>query len=375
MAPNLVDLQSSLPRSISLLRYAPHRPSFDWQNFDPSKVTSADDLPPYLIMGELDQSSFQKSPKGWEAIWRGYEQETDFTVCYAKDSSQWQISQRWKGNDGGAAYYSTRTPLSKVIGQALYLTFPKNWDAEAKQGFESDYQMTWVEQPEGSYSFCGIPDGSLRTIMFPVSVSDLESFQNWVQKSVKNNPPNYPVLVSAKLIFQAVNYHEGHAPDWTRDEGFVFHQSLSETGLMPMGFPVRETSKDGSAAWTLRRESYFILIGVPFVAVDDFLKRLVGENSPVRNSSHPHLRFERQPLIIPAGFEYQTQSASFWDRDRTTRIFLQFSKPDEEVDIPDEINLIANEHRTLEYLRQAQSISQTVIETIDGLIKAASKEK
>jgi hypothetical protein len=54
---------------------------------------------------------------------------------------------------------------------------------------------------------------------------------------------------------------------------------------------------------------------------------------------------------------------------------LQFSKPDEEVDIPDEINLIENEQRTLEYLRQAQSISQTVIETIDGLIKAASKEK
>lgn len=375
MAQNLVDLQSSLPRLISLLRYAPNRRPFDWAGFEPSKVTSADDLPPYLIMGALDRSSFQKSPQGWEAIWRGHEKDTDFTVRYKRDESQWQISQRWKGNDGGEAFYSTRTPLIKVIGQALYLTFPKNWDENAKQIFEENFQMTWVEQPEGSYSFCGIPDGSLRTIMFPVAVSDLESFQRWVQKSVQNNPPNYPVLVSARLIFQAVNYHEGHAPDWTRDEGFVFHQSISETGLMPMGFPVRETSKDGSAAWTLRRETYFILIGVPFMAVDDFLKRLVGENSPVRKSSNPHLRFERRPIVFPAGFEYQTQSASFWDRDRTTRIFLQFSKPNEEIDVPDESNFLANEQRTPEFLREAKFISQTVIQTIDGLIKAASKEK
>lgn len=373
MAQNLIDLQSSLPRSISLLRYAPNRRSFNWENFDPSRVTSPDELPPYLIMGALDRSSFQKSPQGWEAIWRGSEEETYFTVCYKKYDSQWQISQRWKGNDGGGAYYSTRTPLIKVIGQALYHTFPKNWDENAKQIFEEIFQITWVEQPEGSSSFCGIPDGSFRTIMFPVSVSELESFQRWVQNSVHNNPPNYPVLVSARLKFQVINYHEGHAPDWTRDEGFVFHQSLSETGLIPIGFPVREAAKDGSAAWTLRRETYFILIEVPFVAMNDFLQRLVGENSPVRKSSHPHLRFERRPIVFPAGFEYQTQSASFWDQGRTTRIFLQFSKPGEEVNISDTVTLIANEQRTPEYLREAQSISQTVFQTIDGLIKLKSK--
>lgn len=373
MTRSLLDHQSELPRSISLFRYAPERIRFPWRDWDPATVRSAGDLPQYLILGDLDPGSFDRSTNGWSARWQGTEDDTHFDVVYKAKDQRWEIRQTWRGLDGGFSNYSTRVPLDKVIGQAVLTEFPRNWDDAAKSHIESGYQVTVVEQPENAYTFCGIPDGAFRTIIFPIAVRNLRPVRQWIQDLVEESPPAYPISVEAKLVVQALNYLEGKAPAWTTKEAVAFHQSVAETGLAPHGFPVREVAKDGSAAWTLRREIYFMFIGLPFAGLTDFLNRMSTENGPIRVSTDPDLRFELRPVLGPAAFEMQTESMALWDRGRTTRSFLQLAPLGETQTVPNVEQVIEAERNAPAALAKVEAISSDVVAAIEQIFQQVIK--
>ena len=373
MTRSLLDRQSELPRSLPLFRYAPERARFSWRDWDPALVRSANDLPQYLILGDLDASTFQRAAGGWSARWQGTEDDTHFEVTCKADAGRWEIRQTWCGLDGGFSVYPTRMPLDKVIAQALYMQFPRNWDSAAKSRIESEYQMTVIEQPENAYTFCGIPDGAFRTIVFPIAVRNLRPVRQWIQEIVEESPPTYPITVDAKLVFQALNYLEGKAPDWTTQEAVAFNQSVIETGLAPHGFPVREVANDGSAAWTLRRETYFLFIGLPFAGLTDFLGRMVTDNGPIRAASDPDLRFELRPAVVPAAFEMQTESVALWDQPRTTRSFLQLARPGKAKMVPTVEQVIEAERNAQATLAKVEAISGDVVAAIEQIFQRVTK--
>lgn len=373
MTRSLLDRQSELPRSLPLFRYAPERARFSWRDWDPALVRSANDLPQYLILGDLDASTFERAAGGWSARWQGTEDDTHFDVAYKADAGRWEIRQTWCGLDGGFCVYPTRMPLDKVIAQALYMQFPRNWDSAAKSRLESEYQITYVEQPENAYTFCGIPDGAFRTIVFPIAVRNLRPVRQWIQQIVEESPLTYPIAVEAKLVFQALNYLEGKAPDWTTQEAVVFNQSVIEAGLAPHGFPVREVANDGSAAWTLRREIYFLFIGLPFAGLTDFLGRMVTDDGPIRAASDPDLRFELRPVVIPAAFELQTESVALWDQPRTTRSFVQLARPGEARTAPTIEQVIEAERNAPGTLANVEAISSDVVAAIEQIFQRVTK--
>ena len=95
MTHSLLERQSELPRSVPLFRYAPERVRFSWKDWDPSIARSGTDLPQYLILGDLDPSTFEQSASGWSARWQGTEHDTHFEVAYQADASRWEIRQTW----------------------------------------------------------------------------------------------------------------------------------------------------------------------------------------------------------------------------------------------------------------------------------------
>lgn len=373
MTSSLLDRQAELPRSVPLFRFAPERGHFSWRDWDPSLVRSAEDIPQYLILGDLDPSTFEQSSEGWSARWQGAEEDTHFDVAYKAETGQWEIRQTWCDLDGGLSVYPARMPLDKMIGQALYMQFPRNWDAAAKSQLESAYQITVVEQPENAYTFCGIPDGAFRTIIFPVAVRNLRPVQQWVQEVVEQSPLTYPISIDAKLVLQALNYLEGKAPEWTAQEAVAFNQSVIETGLAPHGFPVREVANDGSAAWTLRREIYFLFIGLPFAGLTDFLNRMATVNGPIRTTSDPDLRFELRPIVVPAAFDLQTESVAFWDKARTTRSFLQFASTEQDKSVPSVEQVIDAERTAPATLAKIEAISSGVVMEIEQIFQRVTK--
>lgn len=373
MTRSLLDRQAELPRSVPLFRYNPDRVHFSWQHWAPALVRSAEDLPHYLILGDLDLSTFQLSTSGWSARWQGTEDDTHFDVAYKADAQRWEICQAWCGLDGGFSTYPARMPLDKLIGQTLYMQFPRDWDREAKSQLESKYQITVVEQPESAYNFCGIPDGAFRTIVFPIAVRNLRPVRQWIRDIVDESPLRYPITVEAKLIFQALNYLEGKTPEWTSQEAVAFNQSVVETGLAPQGIPVREEANDGSAAWTLRREIYFLFIGLPFAGLTDFLIRMASANGPIRAAVDPDLRFELRPIVLPGGFEFQTKSLTLWDKSRTTRSFLKFASPGEANNLSIVEEVMTAEKLSEVTLEKVEAVSSDVVNSIEQIFKRVTE--
>ena len=367
-----LDQQSGLARSVPLFRYAPDRVRFTWKDWNPALVRCAADLPQYLILGVLDASTFQLSASGWSARWQGTEGTTHFDVEYQADAGRWEIRQAWCGLDGGLTSVRTHVPLDRVIGQGVYHEFPSTWDIEAKSQLEAAYQVTVIEQQQNAYGFCGIPDGAFRTIVFPIAVSNLRPVRQWIQDLVDESPLAYPVNIEAKTVFQAVNYLEGKAVDWTTQAAEVFHQSVLETGLSPQGFPVREVADDGSAAWTLRREIYFLFIGLPFAGLTDFFKRMASANGPIRTSADPALRFELRPIVIPAAFELQAESLTLFDKGRTTRSYLLFAKPGEAKVVPSVEDFLEDELRAQITLAKVEAISNGVVTELEQIFEQAT---
>ena len=373
MTRSLIDRQSELPRSVPLFRYAPDRVRFSWRDWDPALVRSGADLPQYLILGDLDPSTFEQSVGGWSARWQGTEHDTHLEVVYKGDSSRWEIRQTWCGLQGNFSLFPASMPLDKVIAQALYMQFPRNWDGAAKSQLESAYQVTVVEQPENAYMFCGIPDGAFRTIIFHVDARNLRPVRQWIQDIVEESPLAYPITVDAKLVFQAINYMEGKAPEWTAQQAVAFNQSVIETGLAPQGFPVREVANDGSAAWTLRREIYYLFIGLPFAGLTDFLRRMASANGPIRTVADLDFRFEFRPIVIPALFELHTESLVLWDKARTTRSFLQFASPGQDKTVPTVEQVIDAERTAPATLAQIESISGDVVTATEQIFQRVMK--
>ncbi len=365
--------QSDLPRSVPLFRFAPDRAPFSWQDLNPALVRSASDIPQYLILGDLDPSTFELSAAGWSARWQGNENDTHIDVSYKAETKQWHIRQTWCGLDGGFCIFPAAMPLDKVIAEGLNMQFPRNWDSAAKLHLESTYQITIVELPENAYAFFGIPDGAFRTIAFPIAVRNLRPVQQWIRDIVDESPLPYPITVEAKLVFQALNYLEGKAPAWTSQGAVAFNQSVAETGLAPKGLPVREEAADGSAAWTLRREIYFLFIGLPFAGLTDFLSRMVSSNGPIRTVADPDFRFELRPIVIPAGFELQTESLAVWDKARTTRSFLQFARSDQQKIVPAVESIFEAEKIATANLAKAEAISSDVVTAIEQIFQRVTK--
>jgi alkanesulfonate monooxygenase SsuD/methylene tetrahydromethanopterin reductase-like flavin-dependent oxidoreductase (luciferase family) len=92
---------------------------------------------------------------------------------------------------------------------------------------------------------------------------------------------------------------------------------------------VREVASDGSAAWTVRREIYFLFIGLPFAGLTDFLKRMHSVNGPLRRTQDPDFRVELRPFVIPTALDAMADHLEFWDKARSTRSYLNF-KPEKD---------------------------------------------
>ncbi|MBM4062029.1 MAG: hypothetical protein FJ265_13175, partial [Planctomycetes bacterium] len=64
--------EAALAATIPLLHHVPARRPFPFESFAPANVRTADDLPPYLLLGALDPKSFAITPAGWSAEYRGH---------------------------------------------------------------------------------------------------------------------------------------------------------------------------------------------------------------------------------------------------------------------------------------------------------------
>ena len=373
----IIQQQAEAPLSIHLLRYLPQRREFNWRTLDPAAIRSSGDLPPYLILGELDEASFKCSDEGWSARWQGTEPDTWFELAYEAAGQQWVAEDRWRGITGTITTYKTRIPLPVVIGQAMYGWFPENWDRAAKALLEASYQLQVIEPKKGAPSMCGIPDGPARTIAFPIAVSDLRGFRDHLRQCLERWQLPYPVTAEARLTYQGVCWHEGEAPGWadtTRPED-AFRQSVQDTGLVPFGYPRRNEEPDKPAAWTHTRELYFVYLTLPFAGLTDLLHRLASSQGPIRQADAPALRFEWRPMVLPAGLDHLTADLTLDDKPRTALVYLRFQPLAQWGKAVTVGKLVDAMHSADDDLARAEAISAGIVTHIERIVERMNNEE
>lgn len=320
MENSIDQLNAQLPKTIELGRYVPKRVEFSTNTFDPLAVRDPIDLPPYLILGNLDPASAHISEGEWSARWQGLTSDTYFQIRFKADNSRYEIAQSWKGVDGGFCFHSGRVPLQKVIAD-LYTEFPSEWDAKAKEVFEHQYQLTYIGHQRDFANFCGVPDGPFMTIAIPLHAQSLRTVFNAVNELVEKGHLPFSFTANACRVFQAVNYIQTGRASWATDPAEIFYRSISATGLIPTAAPNREEGPDGSAALTLRRHLYVVLVVVPFVGLSEMLHSLIRNEGVAGGPSNVGLGFDMQPFIFPFGLEVQAEHIAFVDHENSMRTF------------------------------------------------------
>lgn len=324
MFRSILDGDRGLPRSIPLFRHLPTRRPFPWRPWRPASVRSPEDLPPYLILGGLDPASFVHSPEGWSAVWRGAEPDTRLELSYRAAERVCEARRTWRGLGGGFARFPAGVPLDRAVLPWICAEFPDAWDRAAKDLLERDYQLTVCDAPREA-GFCGMPDGPFRLLAVPVAAGALRTLRDRLAGAAALARVPYPVSAEARLFVQAVSFVEGKASPARADPRLAFLRSLAETDTLPFGLPVREAAHDGSAAWTLRREIYVVLVAMPFAGLADFVARMATYGASVRRADDSPEGIEMQPFVMPVASASQIRRIVLWDRERTTRSLLQLA--------------------------------------------------
>jgi hypothetical protein len=326
-------------------------------------------------MGRLVKGSLKLTAEGWSASWQGCEADTHFSVKYDAEKNTYMINQSWCGAHAGVSYGRASVGLDKFILQTCYLRFPHAFDLKAKTELESKFQLTYFEDDNDLSCFSGIPDGALKTIAFPISIGNLRPLHKFISEVTAELKLPYPVSAYSRLLLEAINYVEGTAPDWTREPAEIAFRSFLQTGLVPLQAAVRETAKDGTSAWTVRRMVYVVFITVPMAGLRDLLEQLCSKDGPVRYRSSPELPGEMSPIVASAGFDVQTESISYWDQKRSTRSTLVFIGTDKNDKGPLAIMQAAEQDETAikSHILAAETYRKELQKRLDEAIKLAPR--
>ena len=322
------DLLSGLPPVIGLPRCLPERAAYTKTVL--GEVLVPDELPPYLLLGSLDRSTFRSGEAGWSARWIGQWPETVVEAKYDRAERGLTLRQVWRGIDGGYSCTANADDFGHAI-QLLYLRFPAAWDSAMGARLEASYRLKYVVQRADEVGFTGIPDGGFRTICVPVRMRELATLYQCFDDMRHDPRLTTPSSARAELRFSTVNYVVGKSPPWTQDPGRLFAATFDACGLLPLGLPQLEQAADGSSAWTVRRLLYLASIGVPFAGVEFVVERLAERGLIQRHhrDDPPASDIEFDAFVGSGAIELQGRSAAWMDAQGTRRVFYLLNAEEE----------------------------------------------
>ena len=351
------DLSKGLPLVIGLPRCLPIRPAY--RKTPLGEVLVPDELPPYLLLGSLERSTFQLSEAGWSARWIGDAPDTYVEARFERATRRLELKQVWRGIEGGTSY-TAGDDFGHAI-QLLYVPFPASWDFAMGARLEASYRLKYVPHRADEYGFTGIPDGGFKTICVPLPVRQLAELHQCFEEMSSDSRLATPASGRLELRFGTINYVVGQSPAWTQDPGQLFAATFDGCGLMPLGLPKLEHAKDGSSAWTVRRLIYLASIGVPFAGVEFVVERLAERGLIKRHSANADRasEIEFDAFVGSCAIEMQGRSVAWMDAHATRRVFYQLNS-DEELATGGAERMMQAEAQTHEEARTLIGKAQTV---------------
>lgn len=290
--------QDEWPERIELLRYAPDRGTFSLKDFDPRCVESANDLPPYLIVGPLRHSTFERTSEGWSAAYIGDDEGTELNIRYYAGPGLYSIDQEWRGVSGGMAGASDRLSLDQVIGRYLFPAPATDWDHAAKQFFADTHGIPYLPHRPNAPVIRGIPDGSFHTILAPIPVKAIQHAREHLARYAEQNQPPFPIRADVVLATQEISIPERECEDWLQNPE-LFERESQDSG-MSITHGLHRASGDRTTSWQATRIGYLLTVTAPFVSLTTLVDLLASSTGPLNTHSGPGQRNMMRPWIAPA---------------------------------------------------------------------------
>lgn len=317
---------------IHLPTHTPKRRPYAHISLD--QIQSSHDLPPYLFMGSLDESSFTHGSHGWSAMWK---RDDDTWFCIEYDAADKCVHARdaWLGRDG--FYTCAHQPDLSALSQMRFMTPVQAWEDQAEEMLQAQWNLKYMKAEDGDWIMAGLPDGLMKTLILPVTVDALPRLIETFIAFREDPEMDFPISGYVVPIMSSVNYIEGHNPVWAENPGDLYMRTFKQTGFPPVDMPVREQGRDGSAAWTIRRIVAVAVIGMPFVGLIPCLERLertglIAAGPMCSSDTDPGPdSVEFSACVVPMGKEISSASMAWAARDRHRRVFWKM--PDEHMTI------------------------------------------
>jgi hypothetical protein len=222
---------------------------------------------------------------------------------------------------------------------------------------------------------CGIPDGFMRTILFPVPADRLGALASLHHELADDLTIRSPGSGVVRLQNSVVNYMEGRNPEFLANEMGAVLGHMDALGTPVLAPTVRESGGDGTAAWTLRRRHYlyagtFFLRDVECVVQRFHQAGFVGSASSAWQEQWPDAP-EHCAFVMPSQLVTMATNVHWFDQNRTRRTFYPdfggmdavklLLAPDDEIQRTQKIAIATSEASRLHKL-----ISDVIANANDG---------
>lgn len=282
-------------------------------------VRRVEDLPSRFLLGDLVTESFTKQGADWFAR---YEDAAGHHVQLERKGDHLWIRQSFYGSEScSAGAYPTFTQM----GQLLAMGVTGEWDAILRERLEQNCNVRVFPLEKDHPNVCGIPDGFMRAVLFPVPADRLVELEALHRDMANDSSFRSPGSGIARLQDSVVNYFEGRVPEYLASEMGPVLGHMDALGTPALAAVVREVGGDGTAAWTLRRRHY-LYIGTFFIRdIERVVMRLhrAGFVGPAGSSWQEEwpLAPEHCAFVLPAHLVPMAKDVQWFDSQRTRRVF------------------------------------------------------
>ena len=230
-------------------------------------VKCAIDLPSRFLLGDLVPESFVARGSDWSAR---YEDADGHSVDLERKDGHLWIRQTFHGSETTSA---GAFPTFVEMGRLLSIFEPGVWDAILRERLEPTCNVRVFPQEAGQVNVCGVPDGFMRSILFPVPADRLGDLAEFHRALAADETIRSPGSGIARLQDSVVNYVEGRNSEFLATAMGPVLGHMDALGTPALAAAKREEGGDGTAAWTLHRRHY-LYVGTFFLRD---IERVVGQ--------------------------------------------------------------------------------------------------
>ncbi|MBK8247095.1 MAG: hypothetical protein IPK85_06830 [Gemmatimonadetes bacterium] len=231
-----------------------------------------------LFLGDLAAETFLRTSDGWQVAYLDDTPDSSVALTFDFANGAMRLRTRWRGADGPETVKFNASWNDML--QVFWMGISPAWSERDARRLQGLFNATLLSGPARSVglpatSVAFLPDGTFRSISFPLPVSQLRALLDFVGGLQANPAIKGPVTAYASVVQSYAFYVKGGAPS-DLDERSIARYTTATLGLPVAASPYWQVGEDGSQVLTVLRQHYNATLQCTFRDTERVLDALFG---------------------------------------------------------------------------------------------------